>query len=35
VAVAVALVLPGTWHVVIAGLVVSTVGMLVLSPEGA
>lgn len=33
VAVAVALVLPGTWHVIIAGLVVSTVGMLVLAPE--
>jgi len=35
VAVAVALVLPGTWHVIVAGLVVSTVGMLVLSPEDA
>ena len=35
VAVAVALVLPGTWHVMIAGLVVSTVGTLVLSPEDA
>ena len=35
VAVAVALVLPGTWHVVIAGLVVSTAGMLVLPPEAA
>jgi 4-azaleucine resistance transporter AzlC len=35
VAVAVALVLPGTWHVMIAGLVVSTLGTLVLSPEDA
>ena len=33
VAVAVALVLPGTWHVMIAGLVVSTLGALVLSSE--
>jgi len=35
VAVAVALVLPGTWHVIVAGVVVSTVGMLALSPEDA
>lgn len=35
VAVAAALALPGTWHVVIAGLVVSAAGMLVLSPEDA
>jgi branched chain amino acid efflux pump len=35
VAVAVALVLPGTWHVVIAGFAVSTAGALVLDPERA
>jgi 4-azaleucine resistance transporter AzlC len=35
VAVAVALVLPGTWHVVIAGFLVSTLGALVLTPEDA
>jgi 4-azaleucine resistance transporter AzlC len=35
VAVAVALVLPGNWHVIVAGLVVSTLGVLVLPPEDA
>jgi len=34
-AVAVALVLPGTWHVVIAGSVVSTAAAFVLSPQDA
>jgi 4-azaleucine resistance transporter AzlC len=35
VAVAVALVLPGTWHIVITGVVVSGLGALVLEPEAA
>jgi len=32
-AIAVALVLPGNWHIVIAGVVVSGVAALVLEPE--
>jgi 4-azaleucine resistance transporter AzlC len=34
-AVAIALAVPGTWHVVIAGFAVSTTAALVLEPEGA
>ena len=34
-AVAIAVVLPGNWHIVIAGVAVSAVGALVLPVEGA
>jgi hypothetical protein len=34
-AVAVALVVPGNWHIVVAGVIVSGVAALVLAPEAA